>query len=211
MIKVNEIFKSIQGESTYTGFVCSFIRLTGCNLRCSWCDTEYAYSTGENMQLDDILTKIKKHKTNLVEITGGEPLLQKDTPLLAEMILKNGYKLLIETNGTLDISILPKKAIKIVDVKCPGSNVDTPFLTSNLQYITQNDEIKFIIADENDFLWAKQFIKDNNLAQKCTVTFSPVDKNISKVKLAELILEHNLNIRLGVQLHKIIWGDKKGV
>lgn len=209
-LKVCEIFKSIQGESTYAGSVCSFVRLTGCNLKCTYCDTQYAFTEGESLPIHQIVKSVKEHTTELVEITGGEPLIQNSTKELCEEFINSGYTVLVETNGSCDISQLPSACHRIVDVKCPGSGMNHTFLNSNISQLTQRDELKYVISDENDFFWALDHVKTNNL-QNHTIHFSPNLHKISAAKLAALILDNNAPVRLGVQLHKLIWGDQRGV
>lgn len=209
-LKVCEIFKSIQGESTFAGSVCSFVRLSGCNLRCTYCDTRYAFSQGEEVQIDSIIESVKKHDTRLVEITGGEPLIQQHTPDLCKEFLQLGYTVMVETNGSCDISILPAGCHRIVDVKCPYSGVSNAFLSSNLDVLTNKDELKYVISNESDFDWALKHVLTHNL-QNITILFSPNTNCISTSELASLILNKKAQVRLGVQLHKLIWGDQRGV
>jgi len=207
MLLVNELFFSIQGESTFAGERCVFVRLTGCNLRCSYCDTTYAFTNGTSMSIDDICAQVSSYHCNLVEITGGEPLLQPETPELCYRLLKNGYTVLVETNGSLDIRSLPPECIRIVDVKCPGSTTGESFDQHNLEAITGNDQLKFVISGSNDFEWAVAFIEHHRLANRCTIIFSPNTTLCSVQELAGWIVENNTPVRLGLQLHKIIWGN----
>ncbi len=207
-MRVTELFKSIQGESTYAGQVCSFIRLTGCNIRCTWCDSEYTFQGGTDMSIDEILIKMKEFNSPLVEVTGGEPMMHKETPYLCERLIDEGHTVLIETNGCYDISLLPKEVIKIMDVKCPDSNESHTFLKKNLTHITKDDQCKFVAASEEDVLWSIDFVKKHGLTKKCTVLFSPVASQLSEKKLAEYVINSNLDIRLNLQLHKIIWGTE---
>jgi 7-carboxy-7-deazaguanine synthase len=212
MINVIEIFKSIQGESTRAGEVCSFVRLAGCNLDCSWCDTRYARSGGVPMTVDDIVRKITLLDCKLVEITGGEPLIHSETVNLCSMLIDNGFTVMAETNGSLDIGVLPTGVIRIVDVKCPQSGMRDSFLISNIQNLTGKDECKFVIAGADDFEWALSFVLSHNLDRICKVIFSPVPDNMEIRELAELVIKRNAPVRLGLQLHKIIWGqDARGV
>lgn len=211
MIKVNEIFKSIQGESTHNGRVCTFIRLTGCNLRCTYCDTKYSFDEGSSLSLEDVINKVKSLDSNLVEITGGEPLFQKETPELCSNLIELGYEVLIETNGSQDISILPDKVSKIVDVKCPDSGSFESFNIKNISSLTNNDECKFVISSKRDFEWSLRFIDEHKLSSFCQIIFSPNTNSFSAEKLADLIVSKNAPVRLGLQIHKILWGDKKGV
>lgn len=207
---INEIFYSIQGESTYSGLPCIFIRTAGCNLRCDWCDTDYSLkdNDGTEMSLDDILRDIKKYDCNLVEITGGEPLKQDDTKLLATKLIQNGFEVLMETNGTYSLDGLGK-VVKIVDIKCPSSGESGSFLMDNLKYLLPEDEVKFVIASRADFDFASDFVL-SNLEDDTKVVFSPVEGRMSLKELAEWILSSSINVRLQAQLHKIIWGSERG-
>ena len=213
-LKINEIFYSIQGESSYSGRPCVFIRLAGCNLRCSYCDTQYAYDAGEEMYIADVLDKISGYNCRLVEITGGEPLLQEETPELIRHLLNNDYKVLLETNGTRDISIVDERCIRIMDIKCPSSGEQECNYLENLKRIGVNDELKFVIADRADYEYAKKIldITRRTSAGSPTVHFSPCFGKIDLKKLAGWILEDALDVRLHLQLHKIIWDPaEKGV
>jgi 7-carboxy-7-deazaguanine synthase len=211
MLKVCEIFKSIQGESTRAGKVCSFVRLTGCNLQCRYCDTAYALTEGEELPLETVVRAVQEHRTHFVEMTGGEPLCQAETPILCRRFLELGYTVLVETNGTLDISLVPPPVIRIVDVKCPSSGHVGSFLQKNFSLLTSCDECKFVVSDKDDFFWALDVVHKENLHEIAAVIFSPNMKLLQPKDLAEWILEENAPVRLGMQLHKIIWGDKRGV
>lgn len=211
MLKVNEIFKSIQGESTHAGQICSFIRLSGCNLRCDYCDTKYSFDEGYLFSVDEILEKVKSLNSNLVEITGGEPLCQEETPTLCHKLLNLGYEVLIETNGSQDISTLPKKVIKIVDIKCPDSGSFESFNIENIKSLSNKDECKFVISSIRDFNWSIRFIEEHQLNNICQLIFSPYTGSFSAEELANLIISNDSPVRLGLQLHKVIWGDKRGV
>ena len=206
---INEIFYSIQGESLYAGLPCVFVRLTGCNLRCSYCDTRYAYEEGIEMKSAEILQKVAAYHCPLIEITGGEPLLQNDTPLLISELLEKGYEVMMETNGTFDISMVDKRCIKIVDIKCPTSGESDKNDLENLKRLNQKDQAKFVIGSREDYEYAKNIIKliSRKFSEK-KILFSPVFGKIASAELAKWILEDNLNIRLHLQLHKIIWPDK---
>jgi len=210
---VNEIFYSIQGESTHSGRPCVFVRLTGCNLRCSYCDTRYAYEEGVKMELTEIVSRIANYKCPLVEITGGEPLLQSNTPILISKLLENGYEVLMETNGSLDISSVDGRCIKIVDIKCPTSGESDKNDMENLKRLGPKDQVKLVIGNRMDYEYAKETI-DSACPDfpKEQILFSPVSEGIAPPRLAEWILEDNLNVRLHLQLHKIIWpGSERGV
>ena len=205
ILKINEIFKSIQGESTYMGRACTFIRLTYCNLRCSYCDTEYSFHEGEDMSIQDIIKKIKPMKTKIVEVTGGEPMLQQNVIPLMEELLNNSYEVLLETCGAISLKDVPDGVKKIVDFKCPSSNMKDKNLWSILDELSKDDEIKFVIGDRNDYEWTKEKISKYNLDEKWTVLFSPVFNKLQLDELADWILNDNLNVRLQLQMHKYIW------
>ena len=212
MLKINEIFKSIQGESSYTGLPCAFIRLTGCNLRCSWCDTEYAFYEGEAMEVEKVLDKVKKYKVNLVEITGGEPLMQKEVYDLMDALLAKSYEVLLETGGSLSIAEVPKAVVKILDLKCPGSGELLQNDYSNLDILDAKDEVKFVILDRADYDWCRKTIKKYSLAKKVKILVSPVYDKLDLKDLATWVLEDKLPVRLQTQLHKVIWSkDAIGV
>ena len=214
MSRVNEIFYSIQGESTFAGFPCIFIRMTGCNLRCTYCDTTYAYDQGDDIRLDSILATVKKFDCSLIEVTGGEPLIQNETPDLISTLINNGYTVLLETNGSQDISTVDTQCTRIVDIKCPSSGMDNKNYWKNLDYITPNDQLKFVIAHRQDYLYAKKVLDAAAIKRrkKLLINFSPVFNEIDLKDLAEWILEDNLPVRLQIQLHKYIWGEHtKGV
>ncbi len=209
ILYVNEIFYSIQGESTFQGEPCVFVRLAGCNLRCVWCDTTYSFYEGYRKTFDEILSEIAKNKTNLVEITGGEPLLQKNVIPFMKKLIENNYKILLETSGSISIKEVPKEVIIIMDIKCPGSGESEKNLWENIEYLKKNDEIKFVIANKDDYNWAKDVIKRYQLDGKHKILFSPVyEYNIAR-DLAEWILKDNLNVRFNLQLHKILWGNER--
>jgi 7-carboxy-7-deazaguanine synthase len=211
LLKVNEIFFSIQGESSFAGIPFVLVRLTGCNLRCSYCDTKYAYEEGENLSVKQILKEIKKFKCKYVEITGGEPLLQDKTPFLVDFLIDKGFKVLVETNGTKDVSVLSEKAIIVMDIKCPSSGESDKTDWDNLKRLGLKDEVKFVLTEKSDYDWAKKVIKEKKLTGKFTILLSPVSEKIDPATLAEKILEDNLNVRLQLQLHKILWpGVERG-
>jgi 7-carboxy-7-deazaguanine synthase len=211
LLKVNEIFFSIQGESSFAGIPFVLVRLTGCNLRCSYCDTKYAYEEGENLSVKQILKEIKKFECKYVEITGGEPLLQDETPFLVDFLIDKGFKVLVETNGTKDVSVLSEKAIIVMDIKCPSSGESDKTDWDNLKRLGLKDEVKFVLTEKSDYDWAKKVIKEKKLTGKFTILLSPVSEKIDPATLAEKILEDNLNVRLQLQLHKILWpGVERG-
>ncbi|MBT3310396.1 MAG: radical SAM protein [Desulfobacteraceae bacterium] len=212
-IKVNEIFYSIQGEALFTGCPSVFVRLTGCNLRCSYCDTIYAYNEGRDMEIPDILHRLSDYNCRIVEITGGEPLLQDETPALVDRLLESNYTVLIETNGSMNINMINEKCIKIVDIKCPSSNESDKNDLQNLKRLNSHDQIKFVIGNRDDYEYAKTvMVLKNNSVPDYNVFFSTVTENLSPAKLAEWMLKDNLKARFQLQLHKIIWPDiERGV
>jgi 7-carboxy-7-deazaguanine synthase len=219
---ITEIFKSIQGESTYVGLPCVFVRLTGCNLRCTWCDTAYAFHGGKKYSIDEVMERVTELSGSearaaknlpLVEITGGEPLLQPETPELARRLLDAGYRVLIETSGEREVSVLPREVVKVVDVKCPDSGESGKFNFANLEAIDEKDEIKFVIASRRDYEFARQLIAEHGLNERVReVLLSPVFADpegkwpaMDARALAEWILQDGLRVRLGLQIHKFIW------
>ena len=218
-LQVTEIFKSIQGESTLSGTPCVFIRLTGCNLRCGYCDTTYAYEGGNWLSIDDILSKIDDYNCDLVEITGGEPLLQDGVYPLIRTLLETGKLVLIETNGSVDIE--RTQALKqvqgngskiqglkiIMDIKCPDSGMSDKINWENLSKLDKNDEVKFVLNSRGDYDWSKEIIKIYSLADRCHILMSPVYDNLTAGELSEWIINDNLNVRLNLQIHKYIWGE----
>ena len=208
-LKINEIFYSIQGESSYTGLPCIFIRLTYCNLRCSYCDTEYAFYDGKDMSIDDILSEIKKYPTNLVMVTGGEPLIQNYCINLIKKLINKKYSVMLETSGSLKLNKVPKKVIKIVDFKCPSSNMMDKNDWTILSDIDKNDEIKFVIGNKEDYDWSKKMINKYKLNKLCPILFSPVYNKLNLKNLSKWILKDGINVRLQSQLHKDIWGPEK--
>lgn len=203
-LKVNEIFKSIQGESTFAGLPCAFIRLSGCNLRCCYCDTGYAFHDGDDIEIDDICRTISSYKVGLVSITGGEPLLQDATPLLSRTLCEMGYTVLVETNGTVMIDRLPGAVIRIVDIKCPDSGEADMTELRNIPLLRPCDEVKFVISSRRDYDWSKEMAARYRLAGKTKLLFSAFTDRLEPSRLAEWILEDNLNVRLQIQLHKYI-------
>jgi 7-carboxy-7-deazaguanine synthase len=206
MLTVNEIFYSIQGESTRAGQPCVFVRLTACDLRCSWCDTAYAFGEGQKRTLDEVLRDVDQYGCGLVEITGGEPLLQEDVYPLMQRLLDSGRTVLLETGGHRSISAVPPDVIKIVDVKCPGSGESDKNDWSNLDVLAPHDEVKFVIADRSDFDYAVDIVRQRRLAGRCAaILFSPVHGMLHPRTLSEWILADGVPARLQVQLHKYIW------
>lgn len=211
-LRINEIFFSIQGESTFAGRSCVFVRLTYCNLRCIFCDTEYAFFEGEYKLFDEILSEIKKYNCSLIEITGGEPLVQKNVLPFMTMLCDKGYEVLVETGGHMDISGIDSRVKRIMDIKCPGSGESEKNYWDNLKYIKESDQIKFVISDRKDYDWAKSVIKKHDLNKKCPVLMSPNFEKMNNKSLAEWILNDRLDVRFQLQIHKYIWSpDQRGV
>ena len=217
-LRITEIFHSIQGESTWAGVPCTFVRLTGCPLRCTWCDTEYAFHGGTRMTLDEILADVRRHPAAVVEITGGEPLVHPGAFDLADKLLAEGYIVLVETSGAFDVAPLDERAHKIMDLKCPGSGESEHNLWSNLEHLTGRDEVKFVVTDRADYEWARRVIRERGLDERVhdgslrAILISPVWGAIQLDELAGWILEDGLPARFQIQLHKLIWGaDTTGV
>jgi 7-carboxy-7-deazaguanine synthase len=204
-MKVCEIFASIQGESSYAGLPCVFVRLTGCNLRCAYCDTQYAYEEGLEMSVDEALEKVKNFGIKLLEITGGEPLLQQESLLLIDKLLEERFHVLIETNGSLSIKNIDRRVSIVMDIKTPKSGMFEKMDLINLKYLKHTDEVKFVISDSEDYEWAKDFIKAYNLTEKCLVLLSPAYGVINPADLAGWIVQDRLPVRLNMQLHKYIF------
>jgi 7-carboxy-7-deazaguanine synthase len=213
VLTINEIFHSIQGESTHTGRPCVFVRLTACDLRCSWCDTPYAFTEGRKMSLDDVVAAVDAYGCPLVEITGGEPLLQREVYPLMERLLDGGRTVMIETGGHISIESIPEPVIRIVDVKCPGSGEAHRTHWDNLQRLAPHDEVKFVIGDRTDYEYAREIVRRHALIGRiAAVLFSPVHGVLDARALAAWILEDKLEVRLQLQAHKFIWGaDVRGV
>lgn len=204
-LKVNEIFFSIQGESSFAGLPCLFIRLAGCNLRCSYCDTRYAYEEGKDMALEEILSRVEASKCRRVMITGGEPLTQENVYPLMRLLLDSGCIVLLETNGTISLSKVDRRVIKIMDLKCPSSGQSHENLFENLAHLDEKDEIKFVIGDRADYQWAKEVVENYGLERKHKVLFSTVFGAIEPKTLVSWILEDGLDVRFQLQLQKQIW------
>lgn len=213
MLTVNEIFHSIQGESTYAGEPCVFVRLTACDLRCSWCDTPYAFHEGSKMSIDEVLAQVDRFGCPTVEITGGEPLLQKDVYPLMERLLEGGRRVMIETGGHRSIEHVPAGVIRIVDVKCPGSGEAAKMDWENLRRVSSRDQVKFVIKDRGDYEYARAVVAREGLAGRVeAILFSPVHGVLDARQLAEWILADRLPVRLQLQAHKFIWSpETRGV
>lgn len=202
-LEVCEIFYSLQGESSYMGMPCIFIRLSGCNLRCSYCDTKYSYQKGTMMNFGDIINEIAKYPARLVEFTGGEPLWQDNSIPLMHLLLEQGYTVLLETNGSLYLEAVPREVVRIVDVKCPGSGFPNSFMLWNLKCLQPQDELKFVLTSYRDYAFARDFIKTHQITGH-TIHFSPVSNMLPPQKLAEWLLEDGLRVKLSLQLHKLL-------
>ena len=212
MLKINEIFYSIQGEGTSSGLPCVFIRLTYCNLRCTYCDTEYAFYDGKDMSIDEILNEIKQYDCKLVEVTGGEPLIQNDCLELMNKLCDLDYEVMLETSGSLPIKNVDKRVKVILDFKCPSSKMVKKNDYTNINFIKPIDEVKFVIGTNEDYKWSVELIEKHKLTQKCEVLFSTVFGELENIELVEWMLRDRLKVRFQTQLHKHIWEpDKKGV
>jgi len=217
-LRVTEIFHSIQGESTWAGLPCTFVRLTGCPLRCAWCDTEYSFHGGEITTLPDIIARIEEFGCDLVEITGGEPLIHPKAFPLTVALLDRGYTVLVETSGAVDVGPLDPRAHKIMDLKCPGSGEEDKNLWSNLDHLSEGDELKFVLKDREDFDWACRVIRERGLDRRMAagalgaLLFSPVWGELELEQLSDWILKEDLPVRMQIQLHKLIWDpEARGV
>lgn len=209
-LRITEIFLSLQGESRSVGFPTVFIRLTGCPLRCQYCDTAYAFTGGEWRSMDDILNEVASYKTSYVTVTGGEPLAQKQCHYLLEKLCDAGYQVSLETSGAILVSDVDKRVVKVMDLKTPGSGEVERNNYENIEYISKNDQIKFVICDHQDYQWAKSIIDKYKLFHKCEVLMSPSFTQVQGEQLAEWILKDRLPVRFQLQLHKILWGDQPG-
>jgi 7-carboxy-7-deazaguanine synthase len=211
-MRITEIFHSIQGESSYAGQPCVFVRLTGCPLRCIWCDTDYAFYGGHECAIDEVLAKVHTYGCRLVEVTGGEPLVQPESLLLMTRLCDAGYAVLLETSGAVDITPVDPRAHVILDVKCPGSGMTNRMHWPNLSQLAAKDEAKFVLADRADYDWAREILVRYDMANRCTVHFSPVFGSLDVRELAEWILADKLPVRFQLQMHKYIWApDMRGV
>ena len=213
MLTINEIFHSIQGESTHTGRPCVFVRLTGCDLRCVWCDTPYAFHEGRKLDVDEVIADVEQYRCDLVEITGGEPLLQKDVYPLMDLLLAAGATVLLETGGHVSVARVPAAVVKVMDVKCPGSGECDRNAWANLSRLTDRDQVKFVIADRVDYEFARDVVRRHTLDTRCrAVLFSPVHDVLPPATLAAWVLDDRLPVRLQIQLHKHLWGaETRGV
>lgn len=205
---VHEIYASIQGESSYVGLPCTFVRTTACNLRCRWCDTPHAFTQGEPMSLDAVVARVQELGVKLVELTGGEPLLQENVLPLMRRLCDLGYTVLLETSGSVDIRPVDPRVVRIVDFKAPASGEVESNLIDNVQALTSRDEVKLVLADRADYEWARDFMKRHELASRCALLMSPVWGELEPQALARWILEDHLPVRMQVQLHKVVWDPK---
>ena len=209
-MRISEIFFSLQGETGRVGLPTVFVRLTGCPLRCNYCDTTYAFSGGQTMTLDAILAEVARYAPRYVTVTGGEPLAQKNCQLLLRTLCDAGYEVSLETGGALDVSSVDSRVVKVLDIKTPASGEADKNLWSNLEHLDPHDEIKFVLCDEADYQWARQVLQEHQLERRCEVLFSPAQGQLAARDVAEWILRDRLPVRLQVQLHKLLWGNEAG-
>ncbi len=209
-LRITEIFYSLQGESKTVGWPTVFIRLTGCPLRCVYCDTRYAFSGGEWLSLDEIIQQVKQYKTRHITVTGGEPLAQKACNNLLKQLCDKGYQVSLETSGAMDVADVDARVVKVMDIKTPSSGEVEKNRFSNIDFLNESDEIKFVICNYDDYCWSKDIIKRYKLTDKCDVLFSPVQGDITPTDLADWILQDQLNVRFQIQLHKYLWDDQPG-
>ncbi len=209
-LRISEIFYSLQGETSRIGLPTVFIRLTGCPLRCTYCDTAYAFTGGQNMNLDDIITEVGGYGTRYVTVTGGEPLAQKNCIPMLSALCDAGYEVSLETSGALDIREVDKRVMKVVDIKTPASGEADKNLWENFTKLTRKDEVKLVICDEDDYQWAKQVLQEYKLTNKCNVVFSPSHEALNATQLADWVLRDKLPVRMQIQLHKILWNNSPG-
>jgi 7-carboxy-7-deazaguanine synthase len=210
-LKIYEIFYSLQGESSRIGLPTVFVRLTGCPMRCTYCDTEYAFSGGSNMEVSSILREVEKYGAKYVTVTGGEPLAQKECLVLLKSLCDAGYSVSLETGGAMNIDPVDERVSVVLDIKTPGSNEEKNMLWSNIDLLKPSDEIKFVLCGRDDYDWAKGKISELNLANKCPILFSPSFSELNPTDLAGWVLADQLPVRMQIQLHKILWGEKAGV
>jgi 7-carboxy-7-deazaguanine synthase len=210
MLKITEIFHSLQGEALQAGLPTVFVRLTGCPLRCTYCDSEYAFYGGEWMHFDEIIAEVRTHETTSICVTGGEPLAQKRCADLLKCLADEGFKVSLETSGAVDISLADRRVSRVMDLKTPDSGEQDKNLWSNVDELTPHDQVKFVICSRRDYEWARQQIRDRNLNNRCEVLFSPAWGQLEARELAEWILEDHLPVRFQLQIHKLLWGDVPG-
>jgi 7-carboxy-7-deazaguanine synthase len=210
-LKITEIFYSLQGEALNVGLPTVFIRLTGCPLRCSYCDTAYAFTGGEWMNIETIIDSVKQYDTPYIMVTGGEPLAQKSCITLLGKLCDLGYSVSLETSGAILVDKVDDRVVKVLDVKTPASDEETKNKFENFDFLNAKDQIKFVICDEDDYQWSKQLISEKKLDGKCEILFSPAYEQLAAAMLSEWILRDQLKVRFQIQLHKYLWGDKPGV
>ena len=209
-LRLTEIFYSLQGETRTVGLPTVFVRLTGCPLRCQYCDTTYSFQGGTWHSLEDILVEVSKYGAKYVTVTGGEPLAQKDCLMLLTMLCDQGYEVSLETSGAIDISPVDSRVVKVVDIKTPGSKEVEKNVWKNIEHLLPHDQVKFVICDQADYVWTKEVLNKHLLAEKCQILFSPSHDELPPGMLADWILQDRLPVRLQVQLHKYLWGDVRG-
>jgi 7-carboxy-7-deazaguanine synthase len=209
-LRITEIFLSLQGESRSVGWPTVFVRLTGCPLRCAYCDTTYAFKGGESMSIDSILARVAELGVRHVTVTGGEPLAQKNCLQLLEQLCDAGYEVSLETSGAIDVADVDARVVKVMDLKTPSSGEMDRNLYANLEHLTAQDQVKFVIGDEDDYRWSCEQLREHRLAERCEVLFSPVQGQLKATDLADWIVRDRLPVRFQVQLHKLLWGDEPG-
>jgi 7-carboxy-7-deazaguanine synthase len=209
-LRINEIFHSLQGEADCVGFPTVFVRLTGCPLRCQYCDTEYAFHSGEWFDLDAVLLKVRELKAHYVCVTGGEPLAQPNCLKLLERLCDAGFAVSLETSGALDVARVDPRVSRVIDIKTPGSNEASRNRIENFEHLSQRDQLKFVICSRADYDWSKAFLLDHALTERCRILFSPSYNQLSPTLLADWILADRLPVRFQLQLHKVLWGDVPG-
>jgi len=209
-LRITEIFYSLQGEGKTMGLPTTFIRLTGCPLRCGYCDTEYAFYGGQEREISDIIEEVKSIGATYINVTGGEPLAQKRVHSLMQQLCDLGYQVSLETSGALDVSNVDSRVVKVLDVKTPGSKEVARNKPENYAYLNKADQIKYVICDQADFFWSKEHMYEHQLQDKCEILFSPVQGQLAATELADWVLEEKLPVRFQIQLHKYLWGDQPG-
>ena len=209
-LRITEVFYSLQGETNTVGLPTVFVRLTGCPLRCSYCDTAYAFAGGEKRLLSEIIQQVDQYKARYVTVTGGEPLAQGACHELLEQLVEKNYIVSLETSGAIDISMVDPRVVKVMDLKTPSSNEEDKNLYQNIEKLTKTDQVKFVIADSTDYEWSKSIMLKYNLTSRCEVLFSPVMGQMNATELAEKIIQDNLPVRFQIQLHKYLWDDAQG-
>ncbi len=209
-LRITEIFYSLQGESNTVGFPTVFIRLTGCPLRCSYCDTSYAFSGGSKQTIQSIIEQVDQYQAKYITVTGGEPLAQPSCHTLLSELLDRGYQVSLETSGALDVSAVDDRVVKVMDLKTPASDEMDKNIYQNIDYLSSKDQVKFVIADEQDYQWSKSIVQQYELEQRCEILFSPVMGEMNPRILAENIIQDNLPVRFQIQLHKYLWDDAQG-